>query len=147
MDRRYGGGNGVRRVARLSAQRIRGWASTWLDRPIQALIRTLHCDRFGTGAALRDRHQPAISGQSHWTELISPRPESIYKTQRDPTTLTKPFKNPINPPPSERTPLLPSAPATKPPSIPLGTSAPHQHLYSTPPTRSSRIWPPSCTET
>lgn len=52
MHRRYRGGNGMRRVARLRTQRIRGRTSAWLDRSIQALIRKLHYDRYGSITAL-----------------------------------------------------------------------------------------------
>ena len=51
MHRRYRGGNGMRRVARLRTPRIRGRTSAWLDRSVQAMTRTLDYDCFGSKAA------------------------------------------------------------------------------------------------
>ena len=65
MHRRYRGGNGMHRVARLRTQRIRGRTSAWLDRSIQALIRKLHYDRFGSFSAGHNRQKTASSGQSN----------------------------------------------------------------------------------
>lgn len=71
MHRRYRGGNGMLRVARLRTQRIRGRTSAWLDRSIQALIRKLHYDRFGSTAALRGGQQ-SVKKQplNQWSAIL-----------------------------------------------------------------------------